>query len=137
MVEKTKKQKRVIPVMTFNKWRLQCDKEFSTLSWLQCDKDSTLLFVEMLWCVPCRKFETSIEGMKNFSHSWIVGSTNQRISNITDHAKTEQHKAVMSHYRIEQSKLACVPITTYSPITRSLLTMDKSTLEKMERKFDM
>ena len=51
--------------------------------------------------------------MKNFSRSWIVGSTNQRIiSNITDHAKTEQHKAVMSHYRIEQSKLTCVPITT-------------------------
>ena len=63
--------------------------------------------------------------------------TNQRISNITDHAKTEQHKAAMSCHRIEQSKLACVPITTYSTITRSLLTMDKSTLEKMERKFDM
>ena len=38
MAEKTKKQKRVIPVATFNKWQLQCDKEFSTLSWLQCDK---------------------------------------------------------------------------------------------------
>ena len=75
--------------------------------------------------------------MKNFSCSWIVGLTNQRISNITDHAKTEQHKAAMSHHRIEQSKSTCVPITTYSPITRSLLTVDKSTLEKMERKFDM
>ena len=66
MVEKTKKQKHVIPVATFNKWQLRCDKEFSTLSWLQCDKDSTLSFVETLWCVACRKFETSIEGMKNF-----------------------------------------------------------------------
>ena len=75
--------------------------------------------------------------MKNFSCSWIVDSTNQRISNITDHAKTEQHKAAMSHYQIEKSKSACVPITTYSSITRSLLTMEKSTLEKMERKFDM
>ena len=28
MAEKTKKRKRVIPVTTFNKWRLQCDKEF-------------------------------------------------------------------------------------------------------------
>ena len=75
--------------------------------------------------------------MKNFSRSWIVGSTNQRFSNITDHANTEQHKAAMTRYRIEQSKSACVPITTYSPIARSLLTMGKFTLEKMERKFDM
>ena len=59
------------------------------------------------------RFETSIEGMKNFSRSWIVGSTNQRISNITDHANTEQHKAAMTRYRIEQSKSACVPITQY------------------------
>ena len=103
-------------------------KEFSTLSWLQCDKDSTLSFVETLWCVACRKFETSIEGMKNFSRSWIIASSNQRISNITDHAKTEQHKAAMTHYRIEQSKSICVPITAYSPITHGLLSMDKSTL---------
>ena len=40
----------------------------------------------------------------------------------------------MTHYRIEQSKSTCVPITVYSPITRSLLSMDKSTLEKLERK---
>ena len=137
MADKAKKQKRIIPITTFNKWQLQCDKELSTLSWLQCDKDSTSSFVETLWCVACRKFETSIEGMKNFSRSWIVGSTNQRISNITDHANTEQHKATTTRYRIEQSKSACVPITTYSPIARSLLTMDKFTLEKMERKFDM
>jgi len=135
--EGVKKQKRVIPVTTFNKWQLQCDKEFSTLSWLRCDKDSTSSFVETLWCVVCRKYETSIQGMKNFSRSWIVGSTNQRISNITDHGKTEQHNAAMTRYRIEQAKSASVPITTYSPIVRSLLTMDKSTLEKMERKFDI
>ena len=68
--------------------------------------------------------------MKKFSRSWIVGSTNQRISNITDHANTEQHKAAMTRYQIEQLKSACVPITTYSPTARSLLTMDKFTLEK-------
>ena len=66
MADKAKKQKRIIPVTTFNKWQLQCDKEFSTLSWLQCGKDSTSSFVETLWCVACRKFETSIEGMKIF-----------------------------------------------------------------------
>ena len=35
----------------------------------------------------------------------------------------------MTHYRIEQSKSTCVPITAYSPITHGLLSMDKSTLE--------
>ena len=82
----------------------------------------------------CRKYETSIEGMKNFSRNWIVGSTNHRISNITDHGKTDQHKAAMTHYRMEQAKSTCAPITTYSSIVRSLLTMDKLTLEKNGKK---
>ena len=73
MAEPCKKVKRNIPLTTFNKWQIQFDREFSSLSWLQCDKDSTDSFVETLWCVACRKFESSIEGMKNF---WIVGSTN-------------------------------------------------------------
>ena len=128
MAESVKRQKRVIPVVTFNKWQIQYDKELSTLTWLRCDKDSTSSFVETLWCAMCRKYETSMEGMKNFSHNWIVCSTNHRISNITDHGKTDQHKAVMTRYRMEQAKPTCAPITTYSPIVHSLLTMDKSTL---------
>ena len=64
MAESVKRQKRVIPVVTFNKWQLQYDKELSTLTWLRCDKDSTSSFVEILWCAMCRKYETSIEGMK-------------------------------------------------------------------------
>lgn len=98
----------------FNKWQLQCDKGFSTLSWLRCDTDSTSSFKTFL-CIVCQKYETTIEGMKIFSRSWIVGSTNQRISNITDHRKTKRHKAAMTRLQIEQAKLASVPVTAYSP----------------------
>ena len=75
MVEKTKKQKRVIPVTTTSG-----NYNVIVFYLVQCDKDSTSLFVETLWYIACRKFKTSIERMKNFPRSWIVGST--RLNNI-------------------------------------------------------
>ena len=44
---------------------------------------------------------------KEFSCSWIVGSADQRISNV-DHTKTEQHKVALTCYHIEQSWLVCL-----------------------------
>ena len=103
MAECNKKVKRVVPIATFNKWQLQFDKDYSTLSWLRCDSSDSL--VETLWCATCRRYESSIVWIKNFSHSWICGSTNQRSSNIIDHAKSEQHKVTMTCLRTKQARL--------------------------------
>ena len=38
-------------------------------------------------------------GYKNFSRAWVDGPSNQKTSNITDHAKSELHKTAMMCFR--------------------------------------
>ena len=73
MAEKTKKQKHVIPVATFNNIT---DKEFS------------IIMANAIKIRLCRLLKAVHVHRRNeeFSRSWIVTSSNQRISNITDHA---------------------------------------------------
>ena len=40
-------------------------------------------------------------GMKNFSSAWIKGSTNQKISNVVDHATSEQHTTAMAQMQAD------------------------------------
>ena len=42
--------------------------------------------------------------MRNFSASWITGSTNHKTSSIVDHAKSEQHVASIAHMRTTHAK---------------------------------
>lgn len=89
--------------------------------------------MDTLWCVACRTNEEKIKGMKNYSTSWVKGSTNHKTSNVIDHANSDQHKAAMIHVKRASNQ----PITTYSPIARSLLSLDETTQKCMERKFDI
>ena len=134
----TSSKKRKVTVTTFNKWKTQFERDHNTLSWLQCDiskEDKTV--VETLWCEVCKKHEGKITGMKNFSRAWITGSSNQKTSNIVNHATSEQHRASMTRVRAEAAKASNQPLTTYSPIAHSLLVMDKTVQERMKRKFDI
>ena len=88
-----------------------------------------------LWCQACRNHERSITGIKKFS--WIVGSTNQKTSNLVDHAKSEQHRAAMSRMQGESAKASKLPVTSYSPIALSLLTIDEGMQERLRKKFDI
>ena len=45
--------------------------------------------MEVLRCEACKKHEGAMTGMKNFSKAWITGSSNQKTSNIFDHATKE------------------------------------------------
>ena len=108
------------------------------LSWLRCDVDcDSKIHVAALWCQACRTHERSITGMKNFSRAWIIGTTNQKTSNVIDHATSEQHRSAMSHMLAEAAKASSLPITSYSPIARSLLVMDDTTRDRMRKKFDI
>lgn len=130
-----KQRKRQVSVATFQKWQSQQEKEHKTLSWLRCDKQQK--HVETLWCATCRRFDDRIRATKNFSTAWITGSTNQKLSNVLDHARSEQHKSSMSLLRVEQAKATNAALTTYAPIAKSLLSMDKSLEERMGKKFDI
>ena len=83
------------------------------LTWLCCDKQQR--YVKSLWCETCRQFQDDrIHGTKNFSAAWITGSTNQKLSNVLNHACSNQHKLSMSLLRVEQAK------GTNRPVTRTL-----------------
>ena len=111
------------------------EKEYQTLSWLLYTVHKTnRLLVDTVWCQACRDHEEKICSMKNFSKSWIEGSTNHKTNNVTDHAKSDQHKVAMNNVR----KAGNHPIESYSPIARCLLAdLDETTQKRMERKFDM
>ena len=65
----------------------------------------------LLWCSVCRKYESKISSMKNYSKTWVAGSDNQQTSNILDHVASDQHKAAMSvrHY----VTLSCVSVYAF------------------------
>ena len=134
----TGSKKRKVTVTTFNKWKTQFERDHSTLSWLRCDvcKDDKTV-VEVLWCEACRKYEDRITSMKNFSKAWISGSSNQKTSNIVDHATSEQHRAAMIRVRADAARASNQPLTSYSPIARSLLVMDEAVQGHMKKKFDI
>ena len=89
VAEPSKKAKHVIPVTLFNKWQIQFEKDFSTMTWLWCEKDSSNSYVKTLWCLICRKFESSVEFKheklvvqipKNQQHHWSVKSEQYKIA---------------------------------------------------------
>lgn len=121
--------KRQVTITTFLKWQSNYEREYQAISWLRYDVDkSDRRLVDTLWCEACRKNEDKIMSMKNYSDHWIKGSKNHKTSNVVDHANTDQHKAAMIHVK----KASNQPITTYSPIARSLLNLDETTLKRME-----
>lgn len=58
-------------------------------------------------------------------HGSLVNSLNHRTSNITDHVLSDQHKTAMTKLRADQAKASNKSITAYSPLARSLLTLDE------------
>ena len=110
------------------------------MAWLRTEMEALdKSLVSTLWCVVCRKYETRICGLKNFSRAWIDGSVNHKTSNVTDHANSEQHKSAMTCFRKDQAKCRNEPITSYSPIARSLLSsaIDPAVRERVKKKFDI
>ncbi len=102
------------------------------------DQQDTSL-VSTLWCSICRQYENGISSLKNFSRAWIDGSSNHKTSNVSDHANSDSHKAAMILLRKEQAKARNEPITSYSPIARSLLSnsMNPAVRERVNKKFDI
>ena len=135
-----KEAKRQVSKETFQKWQRTYEKEHQTLSWLRAEMDSENKFlVSTLWCVVCRQYEAKVCGHKSFSRVWIDGSSNHKTSNVTDHAKSEPHKAAMMCFKRDQAKNRNEPITSYSPIAQSLLStsMDLTVRERVKKKFEI
>ena len=114
---------------TFYKWQRTYEKEHQSLSWLHCDVDShNKTLVSKLWCAVYHKYEANVTGHKNFSRVWIDGSGNHKTSNILDHLTSEQHKSAMMLLCKDQTRSKNDPITSYSPVVRSLLLSSMDSL---------
>ena len=102
------------------------------MTWLRCDTDkSNPTVVDTLWCRACRTKEDKIISMKNYSGVWISGSMNHKTSCVIDHANSDQHGAAMNNLK----KASGAPIIERSPIAQSLLNMDKTTEDRIKKKF--
>ena len=129
-----KKTRRQVTIHTFEKWRSLYERKYQSMMWLRHTSDrSKRSLVDTIWCRACRQYKDKIIGMKNFSRVWINGSSNHKTSNIVDHATSDQHKAAMVQVQWASGE----PVTTYSPIAQSLLTMDDAVLTRMKQKFDI
>jgi len=121
--QKTKRSKRQVSKETFHKWQRTYERNHQSMAWLRTDMDDQdkSIFVSTLRCFVCLKYETRKCGLKNFSRVWIDGSSNHKMGNITDHTNNEQHKSAMMYLRKDQAKSRNEPISSHSPIARSLL----------------
>ena len=134
----SKKPKRQITLATFEKWQRNFDQDYSTLTWLKCEREKCdRHFVELLWCSACKEYEGRICSLKNYSAAWVTESGNHRTSNVLDHATSEQHKVAMKLLRTAQAKASNLPVTSYAPIARALMTLEEPEQAKMRNKFDM
>ena len=132
-------KRRKVSYDTFTKWQRDLDKNFQTVTWLecQCENDFGKKIVSKISCSLCKKYHNYIRGRKNFSEKWITGAESLRTSNIRDHAQSEQHKHALSLLKKEQARIEGVSCTSYAPIAKSLHKLSSVEHERLRRKFDI
>ena len=81
----SKKAKRQVTKVTFNKWQREHDREHQTLSWLRCEMDRDNVHLASLLCALCKKYEGHLQSFnfKSFNAAWITGSRRPAMSWIT------------------------------------------------------
>lgn len=107
-----------VSLATYHKWRMELDRECKTLSWLECRNQENCR--KAFKCKVCIQYHLSIESRRNFSNKWIVGADSVRISNIKDHAHSDQHTHAMRLLRKSQAQASGLDASTYAPIAKAL-----------------
>lgn len=118
-------KKRMVSYDTFLKWRTDLDKECQTVSWLDCETDTKPKgpkgkTVTKLKCKVCSKFRAKIISRRNFSNRWIAGAESVRMSNIKDHAHSDQHAHAMLLLKKEHAGAKGLGVAAYAPIAQLL-----------------
>ena len=101
-------KKRRVDYATFQKWQRDLDREYQTMTWLDCssEKERGKKVVVQLKCKVCSGFVEKIRGRKNFSEKWIVGADSVRVSNVRDHAQNDQHTHTVCMYAEAHGNIA-------------------------------
>lgn len=115
------------------------DRDYQTMSWLDCtsEKDGGKKVVNQLKCKVCSDFAERIRGSKNFSDKWIIGADSVRLSNVCDHAQSDQHAHAMLLLKKQHAKSAGLPPSSYDPIAQALNKLSDDERVKLQLKFDI
>ena len=80
-LEESEVKRRTVSHSTFLKWQKELDKEFKTLTWLQCEVGGKN--VTALKCSTCATFEKNITGRRNFSDKSATSKTTRVLTNTS------------------------------------------------------
>ena len=132
-------KKRSVSFATYQKWLQDFDRELKTLSWLECDTTfkGGKKIVTQLRCSVCSKFESRIEGRRNYSAKWIRGADSVRTSSIRDHANSDQHLHATSLLQRECASAEGRSLASFAPIAKALSTIPEDERVKLRYKFDL
>ena len=131
---------RRLTCSTVEKWKRQDLAQYEAESWLIYDEEKTTKgqYCIALKCNACIQFESIIRNRPKFSRAFIDGSTNFRLTNVVDHAKSDTHKIAFSLYNKKQGQ---------SPKTESYISQQNQSkldfslnpqqIEDLKRKFDI
>ena len=131
--------KRRVDYATFQKWQRDFDREYQTMSWLDCstEKERGKKVVDKLNCKVCSEFVDRIRSRKNFSDKWIVGADSVRVSNVRDHAQNNQHLHAMSLLKKRSAEAAGLDPLSSTPIAKAFNNLADEEREKLRVKFDI
>ena len=132
-------KRRKVDYATYQKWKRDLDREYQTMSWLDClsERNCGKTVVIKLRCKVCSEFESKIEGRKNFSSKWIEGAESVRLSNVRDHAKNDQHTHAMHLLKKKQATSAGLSPSNYSQITQVFSRLSEEERERLRIKFNI
>lgn len=134
------KKKRTVTCMTVEKWKKEDLANFASEDWLvyeiERSRSGEGKYCSLLRCKVCQEYENSIHNRKNFSRVWIGGSTNFKLTNVVDHAKSEAHKIAVSLFNKSKGKrdFSFLSEKRQHPLEFNL-SAEKQ--EELKRKFDV
>lgn len=132
-------KKRLVSLVTFQKWKTELEKECHTLSWLACETTGVgaKKSVVKLRCSVCVQYQSRIEGRRNYSSKWIDGADSIRSSNIKDHSRSDQHAHAMMLLKRDKARAEGREASSYAPIAKALCELSEDTKSTLRVKFDI
>ena len=115
---------------TLRKW----ESEFSIK--LEFDTSDSKIFQRNF--SDCKKWETRINSMKNFSKSWIVGTENVLKNVVEKHSKSEPHvlaKKLSKHEKFCEENF-CEEVVMNSQIAMGFLKLNPPDKNSLQLKFN-
>lgn len=120
-----------------NSWKTKILAAYEPELWFEYDVEGN--YAVQLRCILCRKYESSIRGMKASNPQWTTGSTNYQSSNPIDHATGDPHKEALRLYHRDCKTAGRErPVNKgQKTISQTLAGLTQKSQEQLAKKFDI